>query len=148
MNKSVVRRAVSTDRAGIFPLVKVFATSFQPIKEAFDLSFDRIIDDDSACLLIAEMGNRVIGYCLGFDHLAFFVNRVSWVEEIMVHEDFRRKNIGRTLMNQFEDWSRSRNSILVGLATRRAAPFYRALDYENSAVYFRKLLPGDRKNPA
>jgi hypothetical protein len=30
----------------------------------------------------------------------------------------------------------------VALATRRAAPFYRALDYQESAVYFRKVLAG------
>jgi hypothetical protein len=29
---------------------------------------------------------------------------------------------------------------LVALATRRAAPFYRALGYQDSAVYFRKVL--------
>ena len=31
---------------------------------------------------------------------------------------------------------------LVALATRRAAPFYRAAGYEESATYFRKVLPG------
>ena len=137
----IIRRAVLSDREGIFPLVKDFATSFKPGKKAFDFSFDRIVNDQSACLLIAEMDNRIIGYCLGFDHFTFYANgRVSWVEEIMVIEDYRKGNIGREMMNQFEDWSRSRNSKLVGLATRRAAPFYEALDYENSAVFFRKLL--------
>ena len=29
---------------------------------------------------------------------------------------------------------------LIALATRRAAPFYRALGYEESAAYFRKVL--------
>lgn len=29
---------------------------------------------------------------------------------------------------------------LFALATRRAAPFYAALGYEDSATYFRKLL--------
>jgi hypothetical protein len=29
--------------------------------------------------------------------------------------------------------------LLVALATRRAAPFYRALGYEESATYFRKV---------
>ena len=29
---------------------------------------------------------------------------------------------------------------VVALATRRAAPFYRALGYEESAIYFRKIL--------
>jgi len=136
-----IRRAVRSDREGVFALVKDFATSFNPEKSAFDFSFDQIHSDGSACLLVAEMNNRIIGYCLGFDHYAFYANgRVSWVEEIMVSEDYRQRGIGRRLMNGFEEWSRARDSKLAGLATRRAAPFYEALDYENSAVFFRKLL--------
>lgn len=139
--ETIIRRADLSDREGIFPLVKDFATSFKPEKKAFDFSLFQVINDESACLLVAEMDNRIIGYCLGFDHYTFYANgRVSWVEEIMVCEDFREKEIGRKLMNEFEDWSRSRDSKLVGLATRRAVPFYEALDYENSAVFFRKSL--------
>ena len=35
--------------------------------------------------------------------------------------------------------------ILIALATRRAAPFYRALGYAESAVYFRKVLEDPAK---
>jgi hypothetical protein len=43
-------------------------------------------------------------------------------------------------MEAFESWAKSRGAALVALATRRAAPFYLALGYEESASYFRKLL--------
>ena len=62
------------------------------------------------------------------------------VEEIMVREDLRKTGIGRNLMDAFEDWRASRSSKLIGLATRRAISFYEALGYENSAVFYRKLL--------
>ena len=137
----IIRQAIRSDREEVFALAKDFATSFNPEKNPFDFSFDQIINDGSACLLIAAMNSRIIGYCLGFDHYAFYANgRVSWVEEIMVREDYRKREIGRMLMNGFEEWASSRDSKLVGLATRRAAPFYETLDYENSAVFFRKLL--------
>ena len=58
----------------------------------------------------------------------------------MVREDRRRKGVGEGLMNQFEQWAKTRGSKLVALATRRAAAFYLALGYEESASYFRKLL--------
>jgi hypothetical protein len=45
-------------------------------------------------------------------------------------------------MSAFEQWAAARGCALVALATRRAAPFYRALGYEESAVYFRRLLAG------
>lgn len=45
-------------------------------------------------------------------------------------------------MSAFERWAAAEGCALVALATRRAAPFYRAIGYEESAVYFRKLLDG------
>ena len=44
------------------------------------------------------------------------------------------------LMSAYEQWATSRDCALVALATRRAAPFYRALGYEESAIYHRKIL--------
>ena len=43
-------------------------------------------------------------------------------------------------MSAFEQWAAARDCALIALATRRAAPFYRALGFEESAVYFRKVL--------
>jgi hypothetical protein len=43
-------------------------------------------------------------------------------------------------MSAFEQWAVAQGCALVALATRRAAPFYRALGYEESAVYFRKVM--------
>jgi len=45
-------------------------------------------------------------------------------------------------MSGFEQWAAARDCALVALATRRAAPFYRALGYEESASYYRKILDG------
>jgi GNAT superfamily N-acetyltransferase len=47
---------------------------------------------------------------------------------------------GRALMSAFEQHAADQGCRLVALATRRAAAFYRALDYQESASYFRKVL--------
>jgi len=136
-----IRKASADDGDGLFSLVMQFATSFRPERTAFDVSLSALMVDEAACLLVAEHEGQVIGYCLGFDHYAFYANgRVSWVEEVMVECTFRRHGLGRSLMAAFESWAKSRGSKLVGLATRRAAPFYAALGYEESAVFFRKLM--------
>ena len=44
------------------------------------------------------------------------------------------------LMRAFEQWAAAHGCALVALATRRAAPFYRAQGYAESATYFRKIL--------
>ena len=43
-------------------------------------------------------------------------------------------------MTRFEAWAAARGCRLVALATRRAAAFYGAIGYEESATYFRKIL--------
>jgi GNAT superfamily N-acetyltransferase len=136
-----IRKATPADYDALFMLVTQFATSFQPERAAFERCAQRILADEAAWWAVAETAETVIGYCLGFDHEAFYANgRVGWVEELMVQERWRRHGVGRALMAAFEEWAGARGTKLVGLATRRAAPFYGAVGYEASATYFRKVL--------
>jgi GNAT superfamily N-acetyltransferase len=125
----------------LFKLAGNFATSFKPNEQSFKENIELLLSDNSVFLRVAEYNNELIGYCLGFDHYTFYANgRVSWVEELMVEATYRNQGIGKILMEHFEEWSKSRGSKLIALATRRAAPFYKGLGYEESAAYFRKLL--------
>jgi GNAT superfamily N-acetyltransferase len=136
-----IRPACLDDANSLFLLVQQFATSFPPEHSAFETSLQALLTDENAWLQVAEAQGEVIGYCLGFDHYAFYVNgRVSWVEEIMVKTAMRRHGVGESLMKAFEAWSHARGSKLVGLATRRASAFYTAIGYHESATFFRKLL--------
>lgn len=136
-----VRRATPGDVDRVFSLASDLATSFDVEAGAFRASYQQVLTDDRALLLVVEDNKEVVGYCLGFDHVTFFANgRVAWVEEMMVSSSHRRKGAGRSLMAAFERWSTARGAKLVALATRRAAEFYRALGYEESATYFRKML--------
>lgn len=136
-----VRPAQLSDSEALFPLAKAFATSFAVERSAFEPSLAALLQSPDAFIAVASDAERVGGYVLGFDHHTFFANgRVSWVEEIMVSEDCRRRGIGRLLMDRFEQWARDRQSKLIALATRHAAPFYRSMGYNESATYFRKSL--------
>ena len=137
----IIRKAAIDDADDLFALVQVFAASFVPESESFCLCLEELVDRDDVLLNVAVIDDEIAGYCLGFDHYTFYANgRVSWVEEIMVRSDLRLKGVGRALMTAFEAWAFDRGSKLVGLATRRAAPFYTALGYEDSAVFFKKLI--------
>ena len=136
-----IRVATPQDVESVFSLASGLATSFKLDRRPFGASFHQILSDDHALLLVAAEGAEVIGYCLGFIHPTFFANGgVAWVEEIMVHASRRKKGVGRSLMMEFEKWSTGRGAKLIALATRRAAEFYQALGYEESATYFRKLI--------
>ena len=136
-----IRPAELTDSDALFSLASAFATSFLVERSAFEASLSALLQSPDAFIAVASDSGRGVGYVLGFDHHTFYANgRVVWVEEIMVSEDVRRRGVGRQLMKSFEQWARGRQSKLIALATRRAAPFYRSLGYDESATYFRRLL--------
>ena len=145
-NQLTIRRADGGDIDGVAGLAGELAQSFAFSRTRFQVTYPALLADDSACLLLAVQGKQHLGYLLGFRHLTFYANGpAAWVEEVFVGRQERGRGIGRALMNAFEQWAAAQGCGLVALATRRAAPFYRALRYEESAVYFRKLL-GDQAN--
>jgi GNAT superfamily N-acetyltransferase len=136
-----VRQAQAGDADDVARLAAGLAMSFEFSPASFRANYPALLAEDGACLLLAVDGHESIGYLLGFRHLTFYANGpVGWVEEVVVRDQDRGRGIGRVLMDAFEQWAAAEGCALVALATRRAAPFYRALGYEESAAYFRKVL--------
>jgi GNAT superfamily N-acetyltransferase len=141
-----VRRATAGDGDAVADLAAELAQSFTFSRAQFQLSYPALLAADGACLLVAADGRERLGYLLGFRHLTFYANGpVAWVEEVVVRRQDRGRGVGRALMSAFEQWAAGQACILIALATRRAAPFYRALGYEEPAVYFRKVLEDQAK---
>ena len=137
-----IRRAGAGDADAVADLAAELAQSFSLSRARFHRIYPALLAADGACLLLAVEGQERLGYLLGFQHLTFYANGpVAWVEEVLVRRQDRGRGIGRALMRAFEQWAAGQGCGLIALATRRAAPFYRALGYEESAVYFRKV-PG------
>ena len=146
-----IRRATPADADTVAELAAELAQSFPFSRAAFDQSYPAVLAAADACLLLATGGRQPatdggedpVGYLLGFRHPAFFANApVAWVEEILVRPEYRGRGAGRALMSAFEQHAADQGCALVALATRRAAAFYRALGYQESASYFRKVLGG------
>lgn len=140
-----IRPATPADAGTVAGLAAELAQSFPFSRAAFDRSYPAVLAAEDACLLLAtDRGTDpavAAGYLLGFEHPAFFASGpVAWVEEVLVRPEYRGRGAGRALMSAFEQHAADRGCRLVALATRRAAAFYRALGYQESAVYFRKVL--------
>lgn len=141
-----VRTATFDDREAVWPLVRDFATSFSPEWAAYVVAFGTLLTQPNTLLCVAETGEQIIGYLLASHHLTLFANGpVCWVEEVMVWPEHRRTGAGRALMRTAEEWAWRSGARYVSLATRRAADFYRALGYEESAVFFKKSI--DDRHP-
>jgi GNAT superfamily N-acetyltransferase len=137
----VIREAESGDVDNLLPMAKDLATSFVVDPQAVRESFAACITENKKSIFVAEDRSCLVGYLLGFDRFAFFASgRVSVVEEVYVQPDRRRRGIGTALMRRFEEWAASRDSAQVTACTRRAADFYNALGYEETAICFRMVL--------
>ena len=136
-----IREATEKDRAAVFNLATKLATSYAVSKQGFDQSFSTVLKLDHMLIAVAEDDDKICGYVLGNYNPCFYASgNAAWVAEILVQEPYRGQDIGRKLMHYFETWAKRNNCILVSLATRRAAPFYQAIGYEDSAAYFKKSL--------
>jgi len=136
-----VRKGLPEDEKAILALARDFATSFPVDQAGFSEAFSQVLALPGMHVAVAQSEDAIVGYVLGTAHPTFYASgHVAWVEEIMVREDFRKKGVGRLLMENFENWAKSKNCRLIALATRRAAEFYKCLGYAESAIYFRKLM--------
>lgn len=139
-----IREARPEDAGAVAELAGGLALSFAFRRDRFEKNYAVLLGDEHARLLVAAgvgAATTALGYLLGFEQLTFYANGpVGWVEEVYVTGGRRASGVGRALMGEFERWAAERGCALVALATRRAAPFYRALGYEESATYFRKIL--------
>jgi len=144
-----VREALPADADALLPLATEFAASFAVDPNCFRESFRQCWLDSSSHVIVAIVKSSIVGYLLGFDHVAFFVNgRVAGVEEIYVCPSYRGRGVGRVLMKEFERWAKSRGSAQVVVCTRRASGFYSALGYEETATCFRTILKKEVEQPA
>ena len=96
---------------------------------------------DTLVLVAERAGGEIVGYLLASTHVTFLANGpVGWVEELMVDQEARGSGVGRALMESAEQWAQDAGAAYLSLATRRAPAFYAALDYDESAVFFKKTF--------
>lgn len=132
-----VRPAIATDEAAVLVLAADLATTAQVRRAAFAPIFAELVAGADQLLAVAAEGVRVIGYVTAHAHRSFYANgEIVWVDELMVDEPVRHRGTGRTLMRYVEQWAERRGAVRITLATRRAAAFYTAIGYTESATYF------------
>ena len=137
-----VRPARLDDRDLIWPLTQQFASSFDPERTAFDSAYAALVGRSDTFMAVAELPIAgIAGYTLASCHFTLFASGpVAWVEELMVSPDWRRAGMGASLMRAAEQWAAEQGAAYLALATRRAADFYEAIGYSESAKFFRKVL--------
>lgn len=97
---------------------------------------EALITEESALLLVAELGDRVVGYIHG-EIVAYllFAGREMLVSELFVMADARGHGVGKALMNAIETEAVKRKCFRISVLNSREREsykrgFYPALGYE------------------
>ena len=139
-----IRPALPSDVDDVWPLVRDFGPGVAAERAAFEASWRAVIESPLSLVAVAVAGRAdgaIVGYVLAHLHASFLANRVvAWVEEVAVSEHHRRAGIGRKLMTHAENWARTEGAAHLALASRRSGAFYRALGYEDAAVFYKRAL--------
>ncbi|MEW1776672.1 GNAT family N-acetyltransferase [Streptomyces sp. NPDC086777] len=137
---TTVRDATASDADDIYRLLSGFVTSYRPDREVFDdVTFPRIVaavSDGSAEFLVAEQESCVVGYLLAVRMPTLFAGgTVLALLELTVAEPLRGRGTGSTLVRAAQARAREAKDVEVTVPTRRAAGFYRALGFRETAVH-------------
>lgn len=141
----MIRHAHVDDYGAIFAMAEELAANGPITKEGFRSSFEQILKLPHMGLLVAEDDGILLGYVLASCYPCFYASsNVAWTAELFVDSTHRRKGVGQALMVGIEKWAIEHGCTLNTLATRRAADFYSAISYDESAGYFKRNLTGEQ----
>lgn len=116
-----------------------------------------LFDEESALLLVAEIGGEVVGYIHGeVVTYLLFAGREMLVSELFVHDKARSKGVGSALLSSIEAEAVRRKCFRISVLNSREREsykrgFYPRLGYEerSQVAHFTKRLDwGDAATPA
>ncbi|MFF3987335.1 GNAT family N-acetyltransferase [Streptomyces sp. NPDC001797] len=139
-----VRDATPADADDVYRLLSGFVTSYRPDRAVFDgVTFPRIIEAASAGsaeFLVAEQDpdSCVVGYLLAVRMPTLFAGgTILELLELTVAEPVRGRGTGSALVRAAQAKARAAQDVEVTVPTRRAADFYRALGFHETAVHLK-----------
>ena len=144
----VIRKALETDFdqvSGIFADENAFHSQLLPGR--FQIAdpimtrnwFKKILADENKALLVAELGDRLVGLVLidlltAPDDPIFKPRRYAYIEEVAVLKEHRGHGIGRQLMTITHEWITAQGvkevELFVWEGNPNAIRFYEKLGYQ------------------
>lgn len=143
-----IRPAEHADGTAVFALLRQFAMSYRPERAAFERHYPRRLETDHTSLLVAAVGDQVVGYALAFETLTLYANGpITELQELVVDSEYRGRGVGRRLVESVIGRARARGSAEVTVATRRAGDYYDKLGFQETAGYYKLRLRPRRDGP-
>lgn len=79
--------------------------------------YENFFDNDDVCLLLAKKGQQVVGYIYGYieNNGNAKLEKVCVLDALYVEEDFRNKDVAKSLIKSFKGWARTLNICYIEL---------------------------------
>lgn len=106
-----------------------------PLPSQYYAAFDQINTDNNSCLIVAEIGNKVIGtlQITFITYLTYQGGKRALIEAVRIDRTFRGKGIGKVMFEWAISKSREEGCHLVELTTDKTRPdalhFYKNLGF-------------------
>ena len=140
-----VRPATASDADAVFRLLADFATTYRPDPARFTtVTFPEVLRaaEGRAEFLVAERNTQVIGYAYAARIPTLFAGgTVLELLELAVDTPLRGRGTGSRLVRAMQDRARHAQDVEITVPTRRAADFYRRLDFTETATYLKWPSP-------
>jgi GNAT superfamily N-acetyltransferase len=140
-----VRKALKTDVVDVYELTGELG--YVVDKKSFNTSFDSLIDNQGHAVFVAEDSGRVVAYIhVLLKELLITMDTVE-IGELIVHEKYQRKGIGRQLVAMAENWATENGykNVVVGSSNKRTVShlFYQKIGicyWKEQKLYNKALL--------
>lgn len=91
------------------------------------------------CIVVAEIKNKVIGMCSAQTLISTAEGGVvALVEDMVVHQDFRRKGVGKKLLHAIDGWAEKKGvkrlQLLADRTNQSALAFYKNLNWKTTQL--------------
>ncbi|MFF1303414.1 GNAT family N-acetyltransferase [Streptomyces sp. NPDC058307] len=144
--ETTVRPATVPDADAVFRLLGDFATTYRPDPDRFTtVTFPealRAAAEGRAEFLVADRNTQVIGYAYAARMPTLFAGgTVLELLELAVDTPLRGRGTGSRLVRAMQDRARHAQDVEMTVPTRRAADFYRRLDFTETATYLKWPSP-------
>ncbi len=138
-----LRKAVPKDVPALINLLKILFSieadfSFNEVKQRQGLEL-MLEDPEQRCIMVAECEGQIIGMCTAQLLITTAEGgKAALIEDMVVHQDYRKQGIGRSLLAQIEVWAyqhgAKRLELLADLENSPALEYYKRLHWKQTQL--------------
>lgn len=144
----IIRKALSKDKNAVMTLIRELQKlmDLKPAEvRAFDRLYDSLLKEKGHLLLVAAEKGEILGLAsLWFRKSLFHSGTCCLLDELIVREDVRGKNVGQALVAEAVRRAKQRRAKEVEVTTLErktgAASFYRKLGFEDMGILLERDL--------